>query len=55
MQIARRGIKKVKIPALIIHGTLDSIVPIRASEFIKNNISTRDKDLKYEVSSYYEP
>lgn len=49
--IARRGIKKIKIPALILHGSSDGIVPLDASLFIYNNIGTPDKDLKYEVNS----
>lgn len=51
--IARERIQHIKIPALIMHGALDQMVPLSASEFISNNIGTPAEDKVFEVWQYY--
>ena len=50
IETGKQGIEAVKLPALLIHGTDDGIVPIKASEFIYDNIASSDKT--FEVSQY---
>lgn len=51
IETGKQGIGAVNLPALLIHGTDDGIVPITASEFIFNNIASSDKT--FEVSQHY--
>ena len=45
--IARVGLNIINLPALLLHGTEDHLVPLSSSDDIFNNISSEDKE--YEV------
>lgn len=42
--MARDSVREVVIPALLIHGDADELVPISASEFIYDEIGSSEKD-----------
>lgn len=46
MKIARAKLHEIVIPALLIHGEDDQIVPISASEFIYGEIGSTEKTFK---------
>lgn len=45
---ARANIRNITLPLFLMHGSLDRLVPISASEFIQANIGSQD--VQYEVS-----
>lgn len=40
----KENIKKIKCPTLIMHGSIDNVIPLKSSEFVYNNL-TCHKDL----------
>ena len=41
--VAREKIGQIRCPVLLLHGTVDHLVPFSASEFILENIGSEDK------------
>lgn len=54
IDVAREGIHVIAIPALIVHGTQDRLVPLSASQFIFANISSSDKTFEQFEDSFHE-
>ena len=44
----RQNVGVIQLPILLIHGTEDHIIPISASEFMMDNVSSTD--IQFEVS-----
>ena len=51
--VARAGLNAINLPTLLLHGTEDRLVPFSGSEYIYNNITSKDKEFEVCIVHWY--